>query len=311
MHAMLVDHYFGGAAYPVGGSCRIAETIIPAIKSCGGEVITNAPVDEIIVKNGKCVGVRLENGREFNAKVVVSNAGLANTCTHLLPEGVGPAKKMTKNAEALGPSVAHLSLYVGLDATDEEMDLKPTNHWVYDTPNHEENVRKFVESGPTSAPPLVYLSFPSAKDPDFSNRFPGKATVEDLTLAPYEWFAKREDKKRKQRGDEYDQLKAKITENLLEVVYRRCPKTRGHVQIAELSTPLSTRNFVNFEHGEIYGITHAPSRFEHKWLRPRTPIKGLYLTGADVVTAGIAGAMMGGVISASAIADKNLMTVAR
>ena len=101
-------------------------------------------------------------------------------------------------------------------------------------------------------------------------------------------------------------LKETLRQNLLDTVYEHCPLTKRHVEIAELSTPLSTRNFANFGRGEIYGVTHTPSRFEQKWLRPRTPIKGLYLTGADVVSAGIAGALMGGVISASAITGKDL-----
>jgi all-trans-retinol 13,14-reductase len=34
---------------------------------------------------------------------------------------------------------------------------------------------------------VVYLSFPSAKDPDWSNRYPGK-TIDVITLIPYETF---------------------------------------------------------------------------------------------------------------------------
>jgi len=38
MHATLVKHYFGGGAYPVGGSARIAETFVPRIEALGGAV---------------------------------------------------------------------------------------------------------------------------------------------------------------------------------------------------------------------------------------------------------------------------------
>jgi len=38
------------------------------------------------------------------------------------------------------------------------------------------------------------------------------------------------------------------------------------------------------------------------WLRPRTRIPGLYLTGQDIMSCGVAGAMMGGVASAVSIA---------
>ena len=42
-------------------------------------------------------------------------------------------------------------------------------------------------------------------------------------------------------------------------------------------------------------------RFNQRWLHPVTPVKGLYLTGQDVVTAGVGGALMGGVMTTSAL----------
>ena len=71
IHAMVTSHYFRGAAYPTGGSARIAETILPVIERAGGEVITNAEVDQIIIENRQAVGVRLVNGREFRAPTVI------------------------------------------------------------------------------------------------------------------------------------------------------------------------------------------------------------------------------------------------
>ncbi|MEI7893514.1 MAG: hypothetical protein WCI05_10495, partial [Myxococcales bacterium] len=52
--------------------------------------------------------------------------------------------------------------------------------------------------------------------------------------------------------------------------------------------------------GELYGLAHTPARYGLP-IRAETPISGLYLTGADLVSAGVAGAMMGGVLTATAI----------
>ena len=75
----------------------------------------------------------------------------------------------------------------------------------------------------------------------------------------------------------------------------------------ELSTPLSTRNFVAHPHGEIYGLAHTPARFAMRDLRPKTRLSGLYLTGADVCTAGIGSALLSGVLTASVMTGRNLL----
>ena len=53
--------------------------------------------------------------------------------------------------------------------------------------------------------------------------------------------------------------------------------------------------------GEIYGLDHDLGRFEQKWLHPVSPVKHLYLTGQDVVTAGVGGALLGGVMTTAAM----------
>ena len=75
----------------------------------------------------------------------------------------------------------------------------------------------------------------------------------------------------------------------------------------ELSTPLSVKSLANYQKGELYGINHDPDRFHQRWLRPGTDIKNLYLTGQDVLTVGVTSALFSGLLTASAILNKNLM----
>ena len=87
---------------------------------------------------------------------------------------------------------------------------------------------------------------------------------------------------------------------------RLVPAVAGKIDHAELSTPLTTRHFMNYEQGEAYGLAATPERFISRSLTPHTSVPGLYLTGQDVVTLGVAGALFGGVVSASAVLGKNL-----
>lgn len=78
----------------------------------------------------------------------------------------------------------------------------------------------------------------------------------------------------------------------------------------ELSTPLSTVAFTTAQHGGVYGLEASPRRFLSNALRAKTPLKGLYLTGQDVGSAGITGAMMGGMLSAASLEPKLFARIA-
>jgi all-trans-retinol 13,14-reductase len=78
------------------------------------------------------------------------------------------------------------------------------------------------------------------------------------------------------------------------------------VDHAELSTPLSTAHFSGHPHGEIYGLDSSPERFALP-LRAKTPVPGLFLTGADLASCGVGGAAFGGVMAASAILGPKVM----
>jgi len=306
IHAMVFNHYVGGAAYPVGGSARIAETMAPVIEKAGGAIVIGAEVASVLVEKGRAVGVRMAKGGEFRAPLVLSDAGVPNTAHRLLPEGTPGRETLLATLKHTAQSASHICLYVGLDATDEELGLARPNLWVYSSPDQDGDVARFM-ADPDAPLPMVYISFPSAKDPSFASRYPGRATIEVVSIAPYEWFRDWEDTRWMKRGDDYTRLKEKLSRRLIEVLEREVPHVAGKIAYHELSTPLSTRHFGNYPRGEIYGLEHTPARFRERALRPRTGLKGFYLTGQDVCTAGVAGALFGAVLSCSAILGRNLL----
>ncbi len=311
MHAILTSHYLNGAAYPVGSAPRIAESIAPVIARAGGEVVTSAEVEQILLERGRAAGVRLADGRELRAPLVVSDAGVAITFGRLLPAGEAARCRWSEVRSRTEPSASHASLYLGFRKTAAELGFTKSNLWVFPGYDHDANLARFT-ADPDAPLPLVFLSFPSAKDHEFEQRHPGRATLEAVTLLPYESVERWAGSRWKKRGADYEALKERLSARLLETVRRFHPAAADAVDHAELSTPLSTRNFAAHPRGEIYGLAHTPARFAERRLRPRTRIPGLYLTGSDVCTAGVSGALMGGVLTASAVLGRNLVaTIAR
>jgi all-trans-retinol 13,14-reductase len=305
MHAILVCHYAEGAFYPVGGAGTLARAAADRIRHEGGAVVVGAEVQELLVEGGRVAGVKMVDGRAFRAPLVVSDAGLWAT-VGLVPDGTPGRQRLARLAARLRPSMGHMCLYVGLNATDAALGLPRSNLWVYPGANYERAVDRFAED-PEAEIPLAFISFPSAKDPTFSTRFPGHATIEVVAPAEYAWFERWSGERWRRRGGEYEGLKAGFCRRLLNLLYREVPRARGAVAIAELSTPITTRHFSNYSRGEMYGLAHDPARFVERALRPRTAVPGLWLAGQDVCTCGVGGALGGAYLAASAIARRSLL----
>jgi all-trans-retinol 13,14-reductase len=271
-------------------------------------VVTSAEVSAILLDGSRAAGVRMSDGREFRSGVILSDTGAANTFERLLPPNLSTLDSLRRRLRRLQPSTAHISLYVGLSQSDAALAFKGTNLWVYPSFDHDANVERFARDI-DAALPGVYLSFPSAKDPDFQRRHPGKSTVEAITMLPYAAFDRWGKTRWKHRGDEYDALKERLSARLLAELERQVPSVVGNIAYTELSTPLTTRDFMNYRHGEIYGIASTPERFQMRELGARTPIPGVYLTGQDVASLGVVGGLFGGVICASVASGRNLFPV--
>ena len=300
MHALVTKHYFNGASYPVGGSSEIARTIEAVIAGAGGQIVVNAKVSDIMISGNKARGIRLHNGTEVFAEKIVSGAGVINTYGKLLPDSVKQKYQLEEKLKKTTPSIAHLALYIGLNGTTKELGLKTTNLWIYPDHNHDENLSKFLNFQSEDLP-VVYISFPSAKDPEWEKKYPNKSTIEIIAPVSYEWFKKWEGTKWQKRGEDYNSYKKEMTQVLLNYLFQKHPNLKDKVAFAELSTPLSTAHFSGHDKGQIYGIDHTPGRFQEKWLRASTPIKNLYLTGQDIVTCGVGGALCAGILTSIAV----------
>lgn len=299
IHALIAGHYLHGGYYPVGGASRMAENIIPEIQRSGGEVFTYASVEGILIEKNRATGVRMADGHEIRAKMVISDAGVFNTFGKLVPEAVARKHGYDHALDSVQRSMSSLCLYIGLRDTAENLGLPKTNYWIYPHANYEKAQAQFRQD-PHGEIPLVYISFPSAKDPEFEHNYPDRATIEIVAPGPYDWFAEWADQPWGKRGNDYDALKEDFAQRLLEHLYEHFPHLRGRIDYYELATPLSTQYFCWYDRGEIYGLDHDPERFRQQWLKPKTKIDGLWLTGQDVLTCGVVGAAMGGLMTTMA-----------
>ena len=304
MHAVVAKHYLDGGNYPIGSSRKIAETVTDVIEKFGGEVAVNASVDEISTKNGKVQSIIMDNGDELHAPTIISSAGIINTYGTFLRNYTQKAK-FNKRLKNIDQTKSYVCLYIGLNKSDKELGIKNTNLWIYPGYDHDKNVSLYQHDQNTEFP-VLYISFPSAKDPEYQKKFPNNATMEAITLAHWSWYDRWKLGDWKNRGEEYEKEKEELSQRILNKVYQHVPQIKNSLDYYELSTPLTVKSLANYPKGEMYGIDHKPERFRQRWLKPSTEIKGLYLTGQDILSVGVSSSLISGMSTVSSILKKNM-----
>lgn len=288
-HAANLYHYRNGAYYPVGGPGQIAECVVPILEQRGGQLAVNSPVERILIENNRAVGVKLANGEEIRSKLVISDASAWTTWTQLVEPEIAVRHGYARQLEELKPSPAHLYLFLGYD---EEIELPKEIIWHmptyeglprYDLSALDEKYKQQMAFEGMGG----YVLAPSARDPVYKQRYPGKSTVIALAEAPPDWVARA-------RSDAafMEEFKKAVQENLMKIVLRHMPQLKGKTpSVLRAGVPMGCNP--RAWHGCSLGLEPSGDRFvKHShWLRHQTRVNGLYLTGQDAFSPGFAGSM--------------------
>jgi all-trans-retinol 13,14-reductase len=303
IHAVVMSSYFDGAWYPIGGSRVFAEEFARTITAAGGEVRTRAEVEQVRVVDRRVVGVTLTDGLKFDAPCVISDAGIRHTLQMLPSEEV--SYEWAQDAVAIEPSVGYIGLYIGLEGDIASNGATTANDWIYESWNVDAMWRD-----PLAEPeaPMLFVSFPSLKDPTYEPGPKHKHTCEIVAFVDPDAFKawEQEGATEDPRDAGYLALKEKIEHNLLAQFGRHYPRLAPMVNFVTSSTPLSLASITGAEHGAMYGLSTSPDRFMSDALRPRTPIGGLFLAGQDACCPGVTGALMGGLMAAISVEPRLL-----
>ncbi|MDJ0638742.1 MAG: NAD(P)/FAD-dependent oxidoreductase [Paracoccaceae bacterium] len=307
MHALIAGAYLpSGAWYPFGGAAAYADHIIPTITKHGGEARAGTRVDGLVFEGDTVVGVKTGDGEEIRGKVVISDIGARETIDTLLPEDCGHEDWMAE-IRALPSSIAHFTMFLGFEGDIEAAGATKANHWFY--PEGDADV--VWTHAPDGEPPHMTASFGSLKNPDHDPGPKQKHMGQLLAWADWSTVAKWADLPPGERGDDYQDFKRRAEATMMAAFERHFPDLAKLVVYRDLSTPLSTVSFTGHRKGAFYGLDVTPERVMCDALRARTPIPGLFLTGQDVASPGIPGALWGGLLSAASVDPKVLRHIRR
>jgi all-trans-retinol 13,14-reductase len=319
-HGVTMAHYMGGAAYTVGATQKISIRLNSMVRNFGGEVFVDATVQEIIIENGRAVGVRVcktsdwqgeHNGNEvptteIRAKNVVCATSIYNLYNKLLPQDLPVVKRFQDPTQrSVQQSHGHVFLFCKIKGDATELQLPTHNLWYFNNYDLDTAFDEYFTDPTSVRPPTVYIGFPCTKDKTWKRRFPGISNCVLISDGLYEWFEEWADKPVKNRGSDYMCFKEKLTKHLLDILYESVPQVQGKVEFHHLGTPLTEVTYLASFRGGSYGTKCEPTMFapiNREWTTtPHTTIPGLFLAGSDAFLPSVVGAMYGGGLGACAV----------
>jgi phytoene desaturase len=267
----------------MGGTGAIVNGLVDLIEGQGSEVRLNAEVVEITVANGKATGVKLADGEQIDADVVVSNADVAWTYKHLLP---GVERKHWTDRKLDNARYSN-GLFVWYFGTKRRYD-DVKHHTILLGPRYKALLRDIFDRKVLADDFSLYLHRPTATDPSLApegcDTFYALAPVPHLD-AEVDWA---------ERAEPYRRA---ISSYLARTVL---PDLEDQLAVSLVTTPKDFEQRLLSVKGA--GFSLEPVLMQSAWFRPHNKseeIEHLYMVGAGTHP----GAGVPGVISTARVLD--------
>ena len=273
-----IDGSFRAWGFQRGGTGELSMTIARSAKHFGAEILTEASVDKVIVKNGEAVGVALENGNEYKSDIVISGLDPKLTFLKMIDESDLPEDfvRDIKNFRIRGSSgKVNLALDGLPNFTSLPGDGPHLRGAISISPSYDHLERAYDDAkyGNFSKEPYMDIILPSVLDPTMAP--PGKHVMSCFVqYAPYNINGGWDDNKREAFGDAVVNTLSRFAPNIKDLILHR-----------QVLTPMDLEKTFgltegNIFHGELTLQQLFSFRPAVKWADYTTPIKNYYQCGS-------------------------------
>ncbi len=239
--SMLNSYIELGSVVPKARGYEISSALAKIITDCGGKLLLNTEVTEILTDDGRVSGVKTASGASFYAKDVICDISPHIVFGSLLPEGKRP-KEDIKRANARDFSGRGFCVYLGLDKSAAELGLNDYSYFIFPDMDTAKQFKLMASPETNRVQNTVCLS---AINPDASP--PGTAVLCMTTLFTDDWWGKVSDK-------DYFREKEDFADIMIETFERATGiGIRAHIEEIEIASPETFARFTGTPQGAIYG----------------------------------------------------------
>lgn len=287
-----------GYYYIEGGSQAVSDALASVIRENGGEILLSTRVTEIIIEDGRAVGVKTDDGRTYSGKYVISNANAPDTLFKLVGRKHLP-EDYVRGVEQMEIGASALVVYLGVDR-DYRHCFHGSHEIFVNLAGDGSRTADFdaVDSVDVEVQELPYvIANYTVVDPSCAPA--GKNVICLTTIMPYEW----QDGWHEDKGyEEYRRLKNAVGMQLAGRAEAFLPGLRNHIEVMEVGSPRTMEHYTANPGGAIIGWANTPEQSMFKRLPQETPIDNLFLAGAWTFPCGGQSAViMSGVFAAEKV----------
>lgn len=147
-----------------GGMYSYVKALEKVILQLGGKIITNYTVDQILISNGKAIGIKSKGREDVFGDLVISNCDFPYTMDNLIKDDKYKGKYTTNKLENMKYSCSTFIIYLGLNKKYPELSV----HNIFLNNNFKENI-DFAFTGHLPSEPSFYLYCPTQIDSSMIN----------------------------------------------------------------------------------------------------------------------------------------------
>lgn len=266
-----------GGYYPIGRSQNISNAMVKFIEERGGKVMLQNHVEKILVKDHSAYGVRTDDGKEYTAKVVVSNANAYDTF-HTMMEEDEFLKDYLMRMNQLSISLSSFQVFLGLKKDlIGEIGITDTEIFYETGYDIEAGYKTALDADIENAGYgiTLYDNIYRGYSPE------GKNTINIISLQGFDHWKKYEADYWKGNKTAYLAEKERMADILINMAEKTLlPGLSKAIEVKEIGTPLTNVRYTGNYRGAIYGWDQTLDNSGPRRLPHTTPIKNLYLSGA-------------------------------
>jgi phytoene dehydrogenase-like protein len=286
---VLLHHYMGeidGAfrswGLSKGGTGGVSLACARAARSFGAEILTEAPVEQILIKDGSAAGVVVKGGNEIKSKAVISAADTQQTFFKMVGEqhlDTGFVRQL-RRFKFRGSSA---KVNLAVDRLPE-FSCKPGEgpHLKGDITiapgvDYLEKAYDDAKYGDFSKKPFLDIVIPSLTDPTVAP--PGKHVISIFVqYAPYHL---------KEGAAHWPEKREALGDTVIDTLAEYCPNLKDSILHRQVVTPWDLEQDVGLTEGNIFQGELSleqlgPFRPVAGWSHYRTPINNLWMCGSCV-----------------------------